>query len=85
MKYLVNLLGGDVIHIPKRPGEPDCTFADTAKISRVVGWRPKVSFEEGVQVMLQEIDQWRDAPVWDEKSIAEATQDWFVHLGNLAH
>ena len=83
IKYLVNLLGDDVIHIPKRPGEPDCTFADTAKISRVVGWRPKVSFEEGVQVMLQEIDQWRDAPVWDEKSIAEATQEWFVYLADI--
>jgi len=83
INYLVSLLGGDVIHIPKRPGEPDCTFADSTKISRALGWRPKFSFEEGVRIMLKEIDQWRDAPVWDEKSIAEATQDWFVYLGNI--
>ncbi len=83
INYLVSLLGGDVIHIPKRPGEPDCTFADSTKISRALGWGPKFSFEESVRIMLKEIDQWRDAPVWDEKSIAEATQDWFVYLGNL--
>src|SRR5207249_9662634 len=50
---LVELLGpGDVVHIPKRPGEPDCTFADTAKIGRMLGWKPKVSFEKGVEIML---------------------------------
>ncbi len=79
---LVNLLGGEVVHIPKRPGEPDCTFADTTKINQKLGWKPTVNFEQGVKVMLQEIDKWREAPVWDEKSIAEATQDWFAYLGN---
>lgn len=82
INYLVSLLGGDVVHIPKRPGEPDCTFGDITKISQMLGWRPRVSFEEGVRMMLQEIDQWRDAPVWDENGIAEATRDWFTCLGN---
>ena len=82
VNYLVKLLGGDTVNIPKRPGEPDCTFADIRKISRGLGWQPKVSFEEGVRIMLENIDQWRDAPIWDEKSIAEATQDWFVYVGS---
>ncbi len=82
VNYLAELLGGDVLNIPKRPGEPDCTFADISKISQVLGWRPKVSFEEGVRIMLENIDQWRGAPVWDEKSITEATQDWFTYLGS---
>lgn len=84
INYLVSLLNGDVVHIPKRPGEPDCTFADIKRITEVLGWQPRISFEDGVHIMLQTIDQWRDAPVWDERSIAEATQDWFVHLGNIA-
>lgn len=79
---LVELLGGKVMHIPKRPGEPDCTFADTNKIRRELGWSPKVSFESGVKQMISNIDQWRDAPVWDEQTIATATKDWFRYLGN---
>lgn len=78
---LVELLGGDVLHIPKRPGEPDCTFADTQKIQQKLGWSPRVSFEDGVTQMLKHIDLWRDAPVWDEKTIATATKDWFSYLG----
>ncbi len=31
---LVELIGGDVVHLPKRPGEPDCTWADIGKIQR---------------------------------------------------
>ncbi len=82
VNHLVSLLGGDVVHIPKRPGEPDCTFADIGKISRMLGWWPKVSLEDGVCIMLQNIDQWRDAPVWDQQSIVEATQDWFRYLSD---
>ena len=30
---LINLLGSNkIVNIPKRPGEPDCTFADISKI-----------------------------------------------------
>lgn len=78
---LVELLGGRSTRIPKRPGEPDKTFADVAKIRRVLGWRAKVGFEEGVRAMLERIEDWRDAPVWDEKAIAKATRDWFAYLG----
>ena len=78
---LVELLGGDVVHIPKRPGEPDCTFADVRKIARLLNWHARVSLEDGVARMLEHIDDWRDAPVWDPNSIAEATTTWFAHLG----
>lgn len=82
INYLTELLGGDVLHVPKRPGEPDSTFADTKKISEMLDWHPKVSFEKGVRIMLDNIERWQGAPVWDEKSIAEATRDWFAYLGN---
>lgn len=77
---LVELLGGPVASIPKRPGEPDITFADTAKIKRLLGWNAKVRFEEGVQEMLKNIDYWRNAPVWNPASITEATKTWFEYL-----
>jgi UDP-glucose 4-epimerase len=77
---LVELLGGDVIHMPKRPGEPDCTWANIKKIKEKLGWEQKVSFEDGVNQMLQNIDYWKVAPVWDVESIKEATKTWFDML-----
>ena len=78
---LVELLGGDVVHVPKRPGEPDRTHADITKIQSRLGWRPKVSIEEGVRILLDNIEYWRQAPVWTPESIETATRDWFRYLG----
>jgi UDP-glucose 4-epimerase len=77
---LVELLGGKVIYIPKRPGEPDCTWADISKATQLLNWSPKVSLEEGVKIMLNNMKYWADAPVWDKKSIAKATEQWFQYL-----
>ena len=78
---LVRLLGAtETVHIAKRPGEPDCTWADISKIVSEIGWEPRVSIAEGVAIMLQNIDYWRDAPVWTVDGIAEATKDWFRQL-----
>ncbi|KAB2876599.1 MAG: SDR family oxidoreductase [Pseudorhodoplanes sp.] len=82
---LAELLGAqEVVHIPKRPGEPDCTWADTAKIERDLNWRAKVPFERGVAAMLQDIEQWREAPVWTPEKIAEQTKTWFKLLAETA-
>lgn len=70
---LCELLGGEITNIPKRPGEPDCTFADTSKIHDVLGWEPKISFEDGVSKVLENIDYWRKAPVWTPDTIVDAT------------
>ncbi len=77
---LVELLGGPVVYIPKRPGEPNCTFADTNKINRLLAWQPKVAFEDGVSNMLDSIQNWNDAPVWDANTIEKATTTWFRYL-----
>ena len=77
---LVELLGGPVTHIPKRPGEPDRTFADISKICHLLNWEPKVPLEEGVKVMLECIEDWKDAPVWNAETIADATKSWFDFL-----
>lgn len=78
---LVSLLEGEVVRIPRRPGEPDITFADIAKIRDALGWNAKMPFDEGVKRMLNHIDLYRDAPVWEPDAIAEATADWFRYLG----
>ncbi|MBO6518916.1 MAG: GDP-mannose 4,6-dehydratase [Rhodospirillales bacterium] len=77
---LVELLGGDVEYIRKRPGEPDCTFADTTRIKELLGWQASVSFDDGVDKMLENISYWQAAPVWDKATIADATAGWFKYL-----
>jgi UDP-glucose 4-epimerase len=77
---LVELIGGPVVYIPKRPAEPDVTWADISKISRDLSWRPRISFEQGVAWMMAEIENWRDAPLWDPESIKVATRTWFEAL-----
>ena len=79
---LVELIGGDVVYIPKRPGEPECTWANIEKIQRELSWSPQVSFEEGVKEMIKNIDHWKDAPLWNPASIEEATKTWFKFLTN---
>ena len=79
---LVELLEGNKINIPKRPGEPDCTFADITKIKNEIGWIPKVSVEEGVSEIIKHIEYWRNAPVWTPDSIESATKDWFKYLAD---
>ena len=77
---LIELLEGEKVYIPKRPGEPDCTWADVSRITAELGWRPEVSFEEGVSRIVANIDYWKNAPLWDPESIAKATRTWFEHL-----
>ncbi len=79
---LVELLGGPVVYIPKRPGEPDCTWADITKIGRDLGWSPSVSFEAGVGSIIDNIDYWREAPLWDPDSIAAPRKRGFNYLGS---
>ena len=78
---LINLLGSNkIVNIPKRPGEPDCTFADISKILKKTKWKPKISFEDGVKKLMESIDDFKDAPVWDPLSIENQTKDWFKYL-----
>ncbi|WP_027186551.1 SDR family oxidoreductase [Desulfovibrio inopinatus] len=77
---LVELLGGEHTFIPKRPGEPDCTFADITKITKLLEWTPRISFEQGVAEVLKNIEYWKEAPVWTPEAISEATADWFKYL-----
>jgi UDP-glucose 4-epimerase len=77
---LVKLLGGPVTYVPKRPAEPDITWADISKIARMLGWQQRISFDEGVSKMLAEIHYWKNAPLWDEASIKTATQTWFNYM-----
>ena len=81
INQLVAYIGGDVVYLPKRPGEPDCTWADISKITAELNWKPSVGFKEGVAKMMVEIENWKDAPLWDPSSIEKATDTWFRFMG----
>ena len=80
INYLAQLIGGSTVSIPKRPGEPDSTHADITKAKSLLDWEPHVAFEEGVKIMLENIEYWREAPLWNPKSIGKATENWFRYL-----
>ena len=82
VNQIAKLLRGKKINIPKRPGEPDITFADISKIKRKTGWRPKISINHGIKIMLRNINDWKNAPIWTPQKINIATKKWFYYLGN---
>jgi UDP-glucose 4-epimerase len=80
ISYLAELIGGDVVNIPKRPAEPEITHADITKIIKMLKWKPEISFEEGIKIMLENIDYWKTAPLFTVKTIENATKNWFKYL-----
>ena len=82
IRSLSALLGGEIVHLPDRPGEPRCTWADISRIRARLDWEPTVAFEDGVSAMLERIDEWKDTPLWDAAAIADATRAWFGALGD---
>ena len=78
---LIKILGSKkIVKLPKRPGEPHCTWADIRKIKKQINWKPKISFETGVNEMLMNIKNWKNAPLWNKKKIKVATKNWFKYL-----
>ncbi len=77
---LINILGGKYIKIPKRPGEPDYTWANIGRIKKELKWKPKINFEAGVNEMIKDINYWKNAPLWNIKKIKIATKEWFKYM-----
>ncbi len=77
---IVKILEGKKVFIKKRPGEPDCTFADIKKIRQKTKWKPKIKIEEGIKILLNDINYWKKAPVWTPKKINKATKLWFKYI-----
>lgn len=80
INYLTELLDGEVEYIPRRPGEPDTTWADITKAKNLLNWSPRINLEDGTKLLLDSIKDWKDAPLWDKDSIAVATEKWFKYL-----
>jgi len=72
---------GIVSKLPKGGIQLDFVgHADITRITAELGWKQRVSFEEGVAKIVANIDYWRNAPLWDPASIAQATRTWFEFM-----
>jgi len=80
VNYIIKLLKGKKVKIPKRPGEPDITFANIKKIKKALKWKPRIKIEIGIKKLLNHLSYWEKAPVWTPKKIEIATKDWFKYL-----
>ena len=77
---VADIIGGNKVKIPKRPGEPDRSLADISKIKAHFNWQPKITIKEGIKMLLKDINEWKEAPVWTPETIKEATKSWFELL-----
>ncbi len=77
---MVNLIEGEKIFVPKRPGEPDITHANIIKARKILKWQPKISFEKGMKYVLHNINYWKNSPLWTKNKIKKATKSWFKYL-----
>lgn len=77
---IAKLIGGKKVFIPKRPGEPDCTFADINKITSKTNWKPSININKGIKLILSDINYWKKAPVWTPEKIEAVTKDWFDYV-----
>jgi UDP-glucose 4-epimerase len=66
--------------IPYRPGEPFITHANINKIKKLLKWHPKVKFDNGFKNLIANINDWKNAPLWNKKNIKTATKNWFKYL-----
>lgn len=81
VKEIVNLLKPKKItYIPDRPGEPSITWANNSKIKKSLRWQHRVSLKEGIEKLLENIEDYSDSKSWDEDSIKRATTNWFKYL-----
>ena len=68
------------VKLPKRPGEPDITWSNIKKAKKILNWSPTISIEDGVNELIDNINYWKKAPIWNKKNIQKATKDWFKYL-----
>ena len=48
-----------------------------SKIKEKFNWKPKISIKKGVEMLLENINDWKKATVWTPKSIRKTTKDLF--------
>jgi UDP-glucose 4-epimerase len=77
---LAKMISGKIQFIPKRPGEPDISMAKIDNAKKFLGWKPSITFKNGIMELLKNIHFWKKAPLWNKSKIKSATKIWFKYL-----
>jgi len=78
---IAKLLGSSIVHIPKRAGEAIDTLADIAKAREELGWEPTIDFSDGLRELIENIQEWKSAPLWTPESIKKEVSRWDDLIG----
>ncbi|MGH7984854.1 MAG: NAD-dependent epimerase/dehydratase family protein [Candidatus Binataceae bacterium] len=49
VNQIAALIGGPVIKLPRRLGDPRATLADISQAKQLLGWKPQIDTEEGIR------------------------------------
>jgi UDP-glucose 4-epimerase len=49
INYIAKLIGGKKIYLPARKGEMKHTLGDNSLAKKLLGWKPEISLEEGIE------------------------------------
>ncbi|PIR74158.1 MAG: hypothetical protein COU35_03820 [Candidatus Magasanikbacteria bacterium CG10_big_fil_rev_8_21_14_0_10_47_10] len=55
VNQLVDLIGGEHVNVPERPGDPRFSGADITKAKQLLGWAPSIELEEGIKALKEEM------------------------------
>ena len=50
---IAEMIGGEAVHVPARPGEMQDTLADVTKAKTLLGWQSEITLEEGIKKLLE--------------------------------
>lgn len=80
VNYLASLISNKKKFIPWRPGEPKFIESDISKIKNKLKWHPSTTLKVGIKKVIKEINFWKNAPLWTNKTIRQATKNWNKYL-----
>ena len=49
--------------------EPKITHSSILKAKKILKWKPKVNFEDGISELINNINYWKDSPLWNKSNI----------------
>ena len=55
VQEIADIIGGEHVYVPERPGEVRDTLADISKAKRILGWEPRVSLNDGISQLINNV------------------------------